>query len=41
MVPVLFGMLADATGSLATALALPAICYAIIAGFGVFARRPA
>ncbi|RVQ69335.1 sugar MFS transporter [Croceicoccus ponticola] len=41
VVPVLFGMLADATGSLPTALILPAVCYAIIAGFGVFARRPA
>ena len=41
VVPVVFGMLADATGSLAAALILPAICYAIIAGFGIFARRPA
>ena len=41
VVPVLFGMIADATGSLATALTLPAICYAIIAGFGFYARRPA
>jgi FHS family L-fucose permease-like MFS transporter len=41
VVPVVFGMLADATGSLATALILPAICYAVIAGFGIFARRPA
>lgn len=41
VVPVLFGMLADATGSLALALTLPAICYAIIAGFGFYARRPA
>lgn len=40
VVPVLYGALADAT-SLAFALALPAACYAIIAGFGVFARRPA
>lgn len=40
VVPVLFGALADAT-SLAFALVLPAACYAIIAGFGVFARRPA
>ena len=39
-IPPLYGALADAT-SLATALALPAACYAIIAGFGVFARRPA
>lgn len=41
VVPALYGLLADATGSLALALALPAACYAIIAGFGVFARRPA
>jgi FHS family L-fucose permease-like MFS transporter len=40
VVPVLFGALADAT-SLAFALVLPATCYAIIAGFGIFARRPA
>jgi MFS transporter, FHS family, L-fucose permease len=37
----LTGMIADATESLAQALILPAICYAIIAGFGLFARRPA
>ncbi|WP_338446258.1 sugar MFS transporter [Pelagerythrobacter marensis] len=41
VVPVVFGALADLTGSLAIALALPAACYAIIAGFGIFARRPA
>ena len=41
VVPLLFGVLADTTGSLALALTLPAICYAIIAGFGIFARRPA
>ncbi|MEC9065930.1 MAG: sugar MFS transporter [Pseudomonadota bacterium] len=41
VVPVAFGALADLTGSLAMALALPAACYAIIAGFGIFARRPA
>lgn len=40
VIPVLFGALADAT-SLAFALVLPAACYAIIAGFGIFARRPA
>ncbi|MDZ4138908.1 MAG: sugar MFS transporter [Erythrobacter sp.] len=40
VVPVLYGALADAT-SLAFALVLPAACYAIIAGFGIFARRPA
>jgi MFS transporter, FHS family, L-fucose permease len=41
VVPPLYGVLADASGSLALALVLPVICYAIIAGFGVFARRPA
>ncbi|MBC2650508.1 sugar MFS transporter [Novosphingobium aerophilum] len=41
VVPLLTGMIADASGSLSIALALPAMCYAIIAGFGVFARRPA
>lgn len=40
IIPPAFGALADAT-SLAFALVLPAACYAIIAGFGVFARRPA
>jgi FHS family L-fucose permease-like MFS transporter len=41
VVPPLYGTLADASGSLAFALVLPVICYAIIAGFGIFARRPA
>ena len=41
VIPLLTGMLADASGSLAIAMALPAVCYAIIAGFGVFARKPA
>ena len=42
VIPLLTGMLADATGgNLAIAMALPALCYAIIAGFGVFARNPA
>lgn len=40
IIPPMFGALADAT-SLAFALVLPAACYAIIAGFGVFARKPA
>ncbi|MEA1070972.1 sugar MFS transporter [Sphingomonas sp. LY160] len=40
VIPLLTGMLADASGSLAVALILPAICYIIIAGFGIFARRP-
>ena len=33
--------LADLTGSLALALLLPALCYAVIACFGYYARRPA
>lgn len=41
VIPLLTGVIADASGSLATALILPAICYAIIAGFGIFARQPA
>jgi FHS family L-fucose permease-like MFS transporter len=41
IIPPLTGHLADMTGSLSLALALPALCYAIIAGFGVYARRPA
>ena len=40
IVPAIYGALADQVG-LAAALALPALCYAIIAGFGMFARRPA
>ena len=41
VVPLLTGLIADTSGSLAFALILPAICYAIIAGFGFYARRPA
>jgi FHS family L-fucose permease-like MFS transporter len=41
VVPLLTGALADLTGSLAASLALPALCYAVIGGFGLFARRPA
>ena len=41
VVPLATGAVADLTGSLATALLLPALCYAIIAGFGIYARRPA
>jgi FHS family L-fucose permease-like MFS transporter len=41
VVPLVTGALADVTGSVALALALPALCYAIIAAFGVYARRPA
>lgn len=41
VIPLLTGMIADATGSLALAFILPALCYAVIAGFGWYARRPA
>jgi FHS family L-fucose permease-like MFS transporter len=41
VVPLLTGLLADRSGSLHFALVLPAICYVIIASFGVYARRPA
>ena len=40
VIPPLTGRLADLSGSLSVALALPALCYAIIAAFGFFARRP-
>jgi len=40
VIPPLTGRLADASGSLGIALALPALCYAVIAAFGLFARRP-
>ncbi|MPS70195.1 sugar MFS transporter [Novosphingobium aerophilum] len=42
LVPLATGALADLTGgNLGMALVLPALCYAVIAGFGVSARRPA
>jgi FHS family L-fucose permease-like MFS transporter len=41
VIPPLTGRLADLSGSLSVSLALPALCYAIIAGFGIYARRPA
>lgn len=41
VIPLLTGMLADVSGSLGTAMILPIVCYAIIATFGIFARRPA
>ncbi|HSJ78979.1 MAG TPA: glucose/galactose MFS transporter, partial [Erythrobacter sp.] len=40
IIPAIYGALADQVG-LAQALALPALCYAVIAGFGFYARRPA
>jgi MFS transporter, FHS family, L-fucose permease len=41
VVPLLTGMIADATSSLAMALVLPMLCYGVIAAFGFYARRPA
>jgi len=42
IVPYLFGTVADISGNIRFALAVPLICYAIIAGFGLWAaRRPA
>lgn len=40
VIPLMTGVMADQT-SLSAALILPAICYAIIAAFGFYARRPA
>jgi MFS transporter, FHS family, L-fucose permease len=39
VVPVLTGQAADMLGSLQLALAIPAICYLVIAAFGVYAAR--
>ena len=41
VVPLMTGLLADRSGSLHFALLLPALCYGIIAAFGIYARRPA
>ena len=42
VVPLLYGVVADATGgNLALAMIIPIMCYAVIAGFGIFARKPA
>ena len=40
LVPLITGRVADLS-SLKVALLVPAICYAVICGFGIFARRPA
>jgi FHS family L-fucose permease-like MFS transporter len=40
VVPLILGRAADLTGSLKIALVVPAVCYAVILTFGVFARRP-
>ncbi len=41
VIPLLTGIIADASGSLTTAMLLPIACYAVIAAFGIYARRPA
>ncbi|WP_298673907.1 sugar MFS transporter [uncultured Sphingomonas sp.] len=41
VIPPLTGYLADVSGSLHFALLLPALCYAVILGYGIYARRPA
>lgn len=41
LIPVATGGLADTTGSLALALILPAVCYAVISLFGIYARKSA
>lgn len=41
VMPLLTGSVADMSGSLAIALAVPAVCYGVIAGYGWYARRPA
>jgi MFS transporter, FHS family, L-fucose permease len=41
VIPLLTGAIADMSGSLSVSLILPAICYAIIAGFGLFASQAA
>jgi FHS family L-fucose permease-like MFS transporter len=41
VVPPITGAFADASGSLQLALTIPAICYAIIAGFGLWTARRA
>ena len=41
VIPLLTGIIADLTSSLAIAFILPMACYAVIAAFGFYARRPA
>lgn len=41
VIPLLTGILADASGSLALSFSLPAVCYLVIATFGWSARHPA
>jgi MFS transporter, FHS family, L-fucose permease len=41
VIPLLTGVIADTTGNLSISFIVPALCYAIIAVFGWYARRPA
>ncbi|MBN8839041.1 MAG: sugar MFS transporter [Sphingomonadales bacterium] len=41
IIPPVTGHLADLSGSLHFALLLPALCYAVILAYGIYARRPA
>ena len=41
VIPQITGVMADVSGSLSLSLLLPAACYAVIAAFGWYARRPA
>ena len=41
IIPPLTGRLADISHSLAFSLVLPAVCYLVIGGFGLYARKPA
>lgn len=41
VIPYLTGSLADASNSLQFALTLPALCYLLIAAYGLYARRSA
>ncbi len=41
VIPLATGALADATGNLGLALLLPALCYAVIGGYGFYARPQA
>jgi FHS family L-fucose permease-like MFS transporter len=41
IIPVMFGLVADLAGNIRLALVVPVVCYAIIAAFGWWARRPA
>jgi MFS transporter, FHS family, L-fucose permease len=41
VIPLLTGVIADTTGNLSISFIVPALCYAIIAAFGWYARKPA